>query len=159
MYTTCTLNVKQKKPKYVAPWKKKNFKEPGDTLSLVESWMRDGNLPRMDGTKLTEYLSEARAVREIYRQLYADPFVLKTKEAVRAEYLLPAAMSKPFAEMSHEPYSDQERTFAFCCVGMVRERRGVAVIASFALKPRGKHGLQDRIKEFMLGIVIPPLPK
>ena len=159
MYTPFTLIVKQKKQKYVAPWKKKNFKEPGDTLLLVEGWMRDVELPPMEGLKLTEYLSEARAVRDIYRQLYADPFVLKTKEAVRAEYLLPAAISKPFAELKHEPYSDEERTFLFCCVGVVRERRGGAVIASCALKPRGKHGLQDRIQEFMLGIVIPPLPK
>ncbi len=78
---------------------------------------------------------------------------------MRAEYPLPRSISKEFAVNAHDSYEDAERAFLFCCVGVVRERRGGAVLASCALKPRGKHGLQDRIQQFMLGIVIPPLPK
>ena len=126
---------------------------------MVETWLTQAKVTQPGRDTLANYVREAPDVREIYLRLYANKFVLKTKEGVRAEYALPRSISKEFAVNAHDAYEDAERAFVFCCVGVVRERRGGAVLASCALKPRGKHGLQDRIQQFMLGIVIPPLPK
>ena len=126
---------------------------------MVETWLTQAKVTQPGRDTLANYVREAREVRDIYLRLYADKFVLKTKEAVRAEYALPRSISKEFGVNAHDTYDDAERAFLFCCVGVVRERRGGAVLASCALKPRGKHGLQDRIQEYMSGIGIIPIPK